>query len=288
MNKQVNRKNIQVGNCEISYLESGPADAPVALFIHGIPANAELWREVIAGVGERGWHCLAPDLPGYGETELPKEADYSVLGAAQLLSEWLKQEDLNDIWLIGHDIGGGVAQLLITKDEPRFQKFTLSNCITADTWPVPEIKIMIALAKMRLFKLVAGMGVFSTFLGRLILYQSVVNKSALNSDTLSRIFWDSKVSTQQGRQKFQRLLISLDPQQTLENMKQLREVVVPVELVWGLKDPNQTWDGPGRILQEVFPSAKVITLPESGHFLQIDTPNQYIEALLESSDAPDA
>jgi pimeloyl-ACP methyl ester carboxylesterase len=282
MNKQVNRKNIKVRNCKISYLESGPTDAPIALFIHGIPASAELWRDVIAEVGERGWHCLAPDLPGYGETELQKDADYSVKGAAQLLSEWLEQEDMNDIWLVGHDIGGGVAQLLTTKVEQRFQKLTLSNCITADTWPVPEIKIMIGLAKMRLFEVFASTGVFSTFLGRLILYQSVVNKSSINSDTTSRIFWDSKASTKHGRQKFQRMLTSLNPQQTLENMKQLRKVVLPVELIWGLKDPNQTWDGPGRILQEVFPSARVITLPESGHFLQIDTPRAYIDALLES------
>ncbi|MCS1350556.1 alpha/beta fold hydrolase [Mechercharimyces sp. CAU 1602] len=282
MNPFVDRKKSTVNGSSLSYLESGPKDGPLALLIHGIPANAELWRGVMELLSNEGWHCLAPDLPGYGETELPPDGDYSIKGAANLLANWIKEERMEDIWLIGHDIGGGVAQILITDIEEKFNKFTLSNSITSDSWPVPGIEALIKLAKLKLFTPIASTGIWSTSIGRSTLQNAVSDKRHLTKSVVSRIFWDKKVSTKNGRTKFQRMLGQLNPQHTIEIMPALKKVQVPVSLVWGLKDPNQPWDGPGKILRETFPSAKIKTLPNSGHFLQVDSTKEYATALLET------
>jgi pimeloyl-ACP methyl ester carboxylesterase len=273
-------KKVRVKDNTIAYLEAGPQNGPIAILLHGIPASAELWRGVMEILSSHGWHCYAPDLPGYGSTELATDGDYSIKGASQLLCAWIEQEQMQDIWLVGHDIGGGVSQLLVTLNEQRFNKLTLSNCITADTWPIPGISVMIQSAKLSLFGIFAASGIFSSFLGRVGLYGAVANKRVLTKNIVSRVFWDSKVTTREGREKFQKMLCQLDPKQTMDNMQALSRVTLPIELVWGLKDPNQPWDGPGKILRETFPSAKIQTLPDSGHFLQIDSTQTYAEALL--------
>lgn len=280
MNSSVTRQSVTVNNATLSYLESGPQDGPIALLVHGIPASAELWRGVMEILSSEGWHCFAPDLPGYGKTVLPADADYSVKGAATLLSAWLEQAQMSNIWLVGHDIGGGVSQLLVTQCEQRFNKFTLSNCITAKTWPVPQIKMMIGLAKLGMYRALAATGVFSTIFGRMGLYGAVANRQVITKEITQRVFWDSKASTAEGRLKFQTMLSQLQPQQTLDNMPALAQIKLPVELVWGLKDPNQPWDGPGKILRDTFPNAKIQTLPDAGHFLQIDSTEAYANALL--------
>lgn len=279
----VSRHAVQVADSRIAYLAAGPESGPVAIFVHGVPAGSELWRDVIANVAEQGWRCLAPDLPGYGDTSIPAGGDYSVAGAANLLMDWVRQENFGDIWLVGHDIGGGVAQRMLTAEPSRFCQATLSNCITADTWPIPSIFRLIIAARIGLFAKLAATGVFRSPFGRRALYRGVADRNCLTRERLNRIFWNDKVRTREGREKFQAMLASLDPLHTMENMPALREVNVPVHLVWGLKDPNQPWEGPGRILRETFPDARVTELPGAGHFLQIDAPVAYLSALLEGA-----
>lgn len=280
MVNQVKEQGIQVGGSHISYLESGPLDGPVVILLHGIPASAELWRGVMQKLSQQGWRCYAPDLPGYGRTTVTANGDYSIKGAAALLSKWIEQEDLRDIWLIGHDTGGGVAQLVLTENTPRFAKLTLTNCVTSDSWPVPEVHLLIRAAKWRIFGLLAAIGMFKGYVGRALLHRSLVDKNFARQNTVSRIFWDSKVSTPEGRRKFRRMLAQLDTRHTMENMSALTRISVPVELIWGMQDPNQPWSGPGETLKKVFPMAIVKKLPNAGHFPQIDSEQEYLDALL--------
>ena len=276
----VEKKKVKVKDCTIAYLESGPQDGPIAILVHGIPASAELWRGVMEIISDHGWHCYAPDMPGYGGTELPADGDYSVKGASELLSAWVEQEQMDNIWLVGHDIGGGICQLLVTLNEKRFNKLTFSNCITADTWPVIEIRTMIQSARFGLFGVFAATGIFRTALGRAALRRGFSNKRVITKDVVERVFWDSKVHSREGLRKFKRMLSQLDAKQTMDNMQALSRVKLPVELVWGLEDTAQPWDGPGKILRETFPSAKIETLPNAGHFLQIDSTQAYADALI--------
>ena len=52
-------------------LESGPADGPVVLLLHGFPELAYSWRHQVATLGDAGFHVIAPDMPGYGRSDKP-------------------------------------------------------------------------------------------------------------------------------------------------------------------------------------------------------------------------
>ncbi len=52
----------------LSFRESGPADGPVALLLHGYPESSYMWEGVIPAVAEAGWRAVAPDLAGFGDS----------------------------------------------------------------------------------------------------------------------------------------------------------------------------------------------------------------------------
>jgi haloalkane dehalogenase len=50
------------------YRDSGPADGPVALLLHGFPESSFMWHAVMPQIADAGWRALAPDFAGYGDS----------------------------------------------------------------------------------------------------------------------------------------------------------------------------------------------------------------------------
>ena len=57
----------------LAYREARPdgwvPGGPVALLVHGWPESSYMWREALPVIARAGWRAIAPDLPGYGESE---------------------------------------------------------------------------------------------------------------------------------------------------------------------------------------------------------------------------
>lgn len=68
-------RRIQADGVNVFYREAGPADAPVVLLLHGFPTSSFQYRELIPRLADR-YHVIAPDLPGFGFTEVPAERNY--------------------------------------------------------------------------------------------------------------------------------------------------------------------------------------------------------------------
>jgi pimeloyl-ACP methyl ester carboxylesterase len=67
---------IQADGVTVFYREAGPATAPVVLLLHGFPTSSFQYRELIPRLADR-YHVIAPDLPGFGFTEVPQECSYT-------------------------------------------------------------------------------------------------------------------------------------------------------------------------------------------------------------------
>lgn len=66
---------IQADGVQVFYREAGPADAPVVLLLHGFPTSSFQYRDLLPQLAD-SYRVIAPDLPGFGFTEVPAERGY--------------------------------------------------------------------------------------------------------------------------------------------------------------------------------------------------------------------
>jgi pimeloyl-ACP methyl ester carboxylesterase len=66
---------IEADGVQVSYREGGDANAPVILLLHGFPTSSFMFRELIPRLAN-DYCVIAPDLPGFGFTEVPPERKY--------------------------------------------------------------------------------------------------------------------------------------------------------------------------------------------------------------------
>lgn len=276
----MNRVNFKIGKNSISCLEVGKREQPMVLFLHGMPACAEIWRETMEKVSSKGFYCLAPDLSGYGSTEINETEYYSLLGNAKLLNQWLKEQNFKNIWLVAHDLGGAIAQIMITDNPFLFDKVTLSNVGTADTYPVPTIAKLVKASKIGLFYWLAVFGRFKAEK----LYESMkryfVRNNSFSNNEFERIFFDGKFHKSKSIVKFQKMLAHLDNRYTVENMEKLKGTKLPIHLIWAMDDKFQSWEISGKILESTFSNVRVSKIENCGHYLQIDANNEFVDTLL--------
>ena len=67
---------IEADGVNVFYREAGAPDAPVILLLHGFPTSSIQYRELIPRLADR-YRVIAPDLPGFGFTEVPAGRAYT-------------------------------------------------------------------------------------------------------------------------------------------------------------------------------------------------------------------
>jgi len=108
------------------YLENGPSDGPLMIFLHGWPEIGMMWHTHMEAFASEGWHCVAPDMRGYGGSSAPKAPD------AYTVSEVVKDMvELHDhlggrpaVW-VGHDLGSPIAGALAAHHAERSRAVVL-------------------------------------------------------------------------------------------------------------------------------------------------------------------
>jgi pimeloyl-ACP methyl ester carboxylesterase len=69
-------RRVEADGVTIFYREAGAPDAPVLLLLHGFPTSSFQYRELIPRLADR-YRVIAPDLPGFGFTEVPEKRNYT-------------------------------------------------------------------------------------------------------------------------------------------------------------------------------------------------------------------
>jgi pimeloyl-ACP methyl ester carboxylesterase len=72
---------VKADGVRIFYRESGPIDAPILLLLHGFPTSSHMFRDLIPRLSHK-YRLIAPDLPGFGFTEVPESRRYPYTFAA--------------------------------------------------------------------------------------------------------------------------------------------------------------------------------------------------------------
>jgi len=213
----ITEQSYSVGNHSLNVLEAGPENGKPILLFHGIPARARLWEGVMPVLADAGYRVFAPDLRTViAESELSKPREkqaYSLKGAADLIAQWWTQEGFDQALLVGHDIGGGVAQIYACEHQSLINRLIISNSIVEDRWPVFAIALLKTVAGLGLYPISAVLGGFKNPYTWSIMKKSVADKSTMTKEIAEHVFWSDKLHTKQGREAFSHHLCALSPTQ---------------------------------------------------------------------------
>jgi hypothetical protein len=88
------------------YIECGPVDGPLMIFLHGWPSIGLIWHAQMDAFAAEGWHCVAPDLRGYGGSSAPAGNDaYTIEEVVADMAELHDHLGGNAAIWVGHDWG---------------------------------------------------------------------------------------------------------------------------------------------------------------------------------------
>lgn len=113
-----------IESVRLHWAELGARHAGAAVvLLHGLYDSHLTWK-LVAPELARDRHVLAPDLPGHGLSDRP-DASYELRWHARLIARWLDALGLEQVDVVGHSFGGGVAQMLLLECRERIRRLVL-------------------------------------------------------------------------------------------------------------------------------------------------------------------
>lgn len=109
----------------LCYETHGDPTKPPILLIHGVQMNRHFWDTTIAHLQDR-YFCIAVDLLGMGESDLPTEADYTPRAHAERLLALLDSLNIDRFAVIGHSMGGWIGGYLAAVVAPERTAYWVS------------------------------------------------------------------------------------------------------------------------------------------------------------------
>ncbi len=206
------------------------------VFLHGWSQHAASSEHIRAMLGHR-YHVLAPSHIGFGKSSaLPHDA-FSIADFGHTYAAWLVQRQLTNVTLVGHSLGGAIAQVIAAVAPAS----TVKRLILIDTLGVTFQRSEMQWTWLWLQKEV----------------RNLMTAPKRHARFLVRPFITHLLTRPRNLFTLSTLSKQLDVQ---EYAKQIR---VPTEIIWGDKDtfvPRSV----GEQLHQLIPQSKIVTIP-GGH-----------------------
>lgn len=266
-------RTAEVDGIPIRWEEDGEG-MPLVL-IHGIPTSPALWRYVVPLIENA--RCLAFEMVGYGKSaEAGRGRDIAVERQADYLVAWLRHLGIERAVFAGHDLGGGVAQIVAVRHPEMCAGIFLTNAICYDSWPIPSVKTMRTMAPLvRHLPDTAGKQVLRT-----LMYRGHDNHAKAR-EALGE-HW-SPYAHDGGAATLLYQMQSLHVEDTLAVADKLKNVDVPARIVWGVDDQFQKLEYGERLAEDL--KAPLYRIEHGKHFTPEDHPDvvaQEINLLLKT------
>jgi pimeloyl-ACP methyl ester carboxylesterase len=105
---QATHRTIKTNGIQMHIAEQG--SGPLVLLCHGFPESWYSWRHQLKALSDAGFHAVAPDMRGYGQTDRPEAIDqYTLLHLVGDMVGILDALGEQTAVIAGHDWGGPVA-----------------------------------------------------------------------------------------------------------------------------------------------------------------------------------
>jgi len=262
------KRKIRTFAGDVAYLRQG--QGPALLLLHGIPSSSYLWRDVIDPLAAT-FEVLAPDLLGYGDSDKRLDAELSIAAQARYMVAFMESLGVHQAAVVGHDIGGGVAQLMAADEPQRVARLILIDSVADNNWPVPDIA--------RLKEPVWDQIMVNIDLRKGLrkgLEAGLVTEGRLTDELVDE--WTRPFQDLGGRRAYLRAARALNNRDLVSRSKHIEEIETPTLILWGANDKflEPQW---AETLQHKLRDTTVEIIDPGGHFLPLDRPDAVADAI---------
>jgi len=272
------RRSAHVIHYNLSYIVQGAEHGTdgVIVLLHDILGGAFTWQDVIPRLAGTNRAVYAIDMLGYGLSDHPWPADTSIWGHADCLQYLFNQLNLTNIVLVGHGIGGGVAQVLATRlTRERVAALVLIETICyeytfAPDWPLPDMKKQQDSDRPKQTEL-------EDMIHEL---QEMVPNGTQNADRFKNVMndWIMPWNSELGKELLFQQIRLLHPNYSNSVASDLKVMGKPTLIIWGENDAQIPLKCAQRLHHEI-PESRLVIIPGAGHLILFDAPNQAASAL---------
>lgn len=278
------KKRIVLPNTRLGMEVIEKGKGPLLVLLHGFPEMAESWRRQISHFSQKGYKVVAPNLRGYGNTDRPA-VGYDIDTLADDVAGIFEHYGEKSGVLAGHDWGGVIAWHAALRHPDRIRALVIMNA--------PHMGRYLKLLGKGSFQWLKSWYVYSFQIPRFpewvmgrkhasvvgwLIDKTAVNKAAFTKEDIDRYrgnmadpgaLWAGLAYY---RQLFRRLPF-------VAKFQSSNTIQAPTLVVWGMRDvylvPELT-QGLDAFCQT---PPKVVLLPEFGHWVQQEAPEQVNQAM---------
>jgi pimeloyl-ACP methyl ester carboxylesterase len=272
---EAHRRTVTTPQGPVSCIDVGRG--PAALFVHGLGTNALLWHHVIGALaGQR--RCVAIDLPLHGRTPAAPDQDFRLGALAGVVEGFCEAAGLSSVDLVAHDTGGAVAQVFAARHSDRLRSLCLTNCDTHDNLPPEAFRPTVDLAASGALAAGAPALLAHPEAARALVFGSGYEDVTHLDLDLARSFLDPVLGTPEQARQFERLILSLRPDDLLAAEPQLAQLTVPTLIAWATHDVffDLSW---AYWLMNLIPGASQVIEIDGYLFFPEERPGELIDAL---------
>ena len=272
MSREPSSQFVDVAGLRLHYLAAGHGD-PV-LLLHGWPTSSHLWRHVMGPIAEH-YRVIALDLPGFGQSDKPLDVSYSFRYFERVLSGFLDSLEIGRTSLVVHDLGGPIGLYWASQHTGRLDKLALLNTLVYPEVSWAVVLFVVAIKAPILRSIMASPWGLET-----ALRIGVHDRSRLTDEAIRGTL--APFEAKSARRALLKAGHNLSPKGFVEIARWLKSLESPVRGIYGARDrilPDiaKTMK---RVQQDV-PHAEITPLPDCGHFLQEERPDQIGRLLAE-------
>lgn len=240
---------------EINYICKGQGE-PV-LVLHGWGSSIAVHSSMIDLMAQK-YTVIAPDMPGFGESEEPDEP-WCVDDYVDFILEFLKDFNIKKITLLGHSFGGRVIIKLCSRDLPfEIEKIILIDSAGIKPEESPEQKLKQSIYKKT--KWIFSLGAVKKLCPDLL-------------DNLRKRNGSADYNAASPTMK--KTLVNVVNEDLTELMP---NVTCPTLLIWGRLD-TATPLLDGQTMEQLMPESALVILENAGHFSFLDAEAQFLRIL---------
>jgi pimeloyl-ACP methyl ester carboxylesterase len=238
----------------------GGAGEPV-IAIHGFGETSYSWRHLVPLLSQD--HVLYRfDLKGHGRSPFSDDGDYSLRTQAEIIYRFIVENDMRNITLIGHSMGGGIALLLAIRMSEASEKRLKALIIVDGISLRQRVPLFIKFLRVPILGYLAARFLPAEFQVRLILRLAYFDMATATPETITE--YASNLKRADGPRAIVETAKQMIPNDLDGLIGKYKKIRVPTLLIWGKNDRIVSSEI-GVMLNAKIKSSELFVIANCGH-----------------------